>query len=36
MTVTSLRPDDGGEYTCSARNVVGEDYRVFRLVVEGE
>ena len=36
LIVTSLRRDDGGVYTCTARNVVGDDYRVFRLVVEGE
>jgi len=36
LIVTSLGRDDGGLYTCTARNVVGEDYRVFTLVVEGE
>ena len=36
LIVTSLQVDDGGVYTCTASNVVGEDYRVFRLVVEGE
>lgn len=36
LIVTSLQVDDGDVYTCTASNVVGEDYRVFRLVVEGE
>jgi len=36
LIVTSLGLDDGGVYTCTASNVVGEDQRVFRLVVEGE
>ena len=36
LIVTSLQLVDGGVYRCTARNVVGEDYRVFRLVVEGE
>jgi len=36
LIVTSLEVDDGGVYRCTARNVVGEDQRVFRLVVEGE
>jgi len=36
LMVTSLRLDDGGLYTCAASNVVGEDRRVFRLVVEGK
>jgi len=36
LTVTSLQLGDGGVYMCAATNVVGEDYFVFRLVVEGE
>jgi len=36
LIVTSVQVDDGGVYTCTASNLVGEDYRVFRLVVEGE
>jgi len=36
LVVTSLQVDDGGVYTCTASNIVGEDYRAFRLVVEGE
>jgi len=36
LVVTSLQLDDGGTYSCTASNVAGEDYRDFRLVVEGE
>ena len=36
LVMTSVQVDDGGLYTCTASNMVGEDYRVFRLVVEGE
>ena len=36
LIVTPLQVDDGGLYRCTASNLVGEDYLVFRLVVEGE
>jgi hypothetical protein len=36
LTVGGLRPSDGGLYRCTAKNVVGQDEQVFRLVIEGE
>jgi len=36
LVVTSVRREDGGVYRCAARNVVGEDFRVFTIVVRGE
>jgi Immunoglobulin domain len=36
LIVSDLRPSDGGLYRCTAKNVVGHDEQVFRLVIEGE
>ena len=35
LVISDLRPSDGGLYRCIAKNVVGQDEEVFRLVIEG-